>query len=326
MFMRRAIRFWLLLSLEWMLVCGQAATGIIRINYHGWSDAILLTNDIVEAIVVPSLNRVMQFRFAGDSEGPFWENRQLDGVMPEPEDKVWRNFGGDKSWPAPQSEWPQIMDRAWPPPRAFDPSSSTAIIKGGTVVVISSVDPFFKTRVIRRIRLDRHKPVMRIETTFEQVAPSSQKTSVWVVTQLKHPQRLYLPVPDHSRFPDGYCVLGGQPAGLQINNGLISMVRSTSTATKMGNDASAVLWMGDKMALKIDSPRIPRAEYPDKGCSVEVFTSPDPAYIELELLGPLSQVNAGRIMKRTSTYTLFRRRTSGEASQPDVEARKILKP
>lgn len=309
-----------------MVVCGQAATGIIRTNYHGWSDAIFMSNGIVEAVVVPSVNRVMQFRFAGEAEGPFWENRPLDGAMPDPEDKDWRNFGGDKSWPAPQSAWPQVMDRAWPPPRAFDPSCSSAILKGRSVVLISSVDPFFKMRVIRRIRLDRHKPVMRIETIFEQMEPSSQKTSIWVVTQLKHPQRLYLPVPGNSCFADGYCALGDLPADLQIISGLISMVRSSAKATKMGNDASAVLWMGDKMAMRIDSPRVRNAEYPDKGCSVEIFTSPDPAYIELEFLGPLSQIKTRRKMTRTSVYTLFHRGTNGAASQPDIEARKILKP
>lgn len=324
--MTRLIRIWMLLILGWMTAYCQAGTSIVRTNYHGWADAILLSNGLVEAVVVPAVNRVMQFRFVGEAEGPFWENRQLDGSMPDPEDKSWRNFGGDKSWPAPQSEWPQIMDRAWPPPRAFDPSSATATIECSTVILVSSVDPFFKNRVTRRIRLDPHKSVMHIETEFEQMEPSARKTGVWVVTQLKHPVRLYLPIPKNSIFPNGYCPMGELPADMWIKNGLISMVRGSAKASKIGNDASTLLWMGDRMALRIDSPRMRNMEYPDKGCSAEIFTSPDPAYIEMELLGPLIQIEKGRKIGRTSVYTLSRRAPNESASDPDKEARIMLQP
>src|SRR6266481_4539376 len=69
---------------------------VLRTNYHGWPDSLLLSNGRVEAIIVPAIGRVMQFRFAGESDGPFWENRALDGIKAEPESKEWGNFGGDK--------------------------------------------------------------------------------------------------------------------------------------------------------------------------------------------------------------------------------------
>jgi len=54
---------------------------IKRIPYHGWPDSLLLSNGTVEAMVVPALGRVMQFRFAGEESGAFWENRELDGHL-----------------------------------------------------------------------------------------------------------------------------------------------------------------------------------------------------------------------------------------------------
>ena len=42
--------------------------------HRGWNDAIILRNAAVEVVVVPSVGRVMQFRFVGENEGPFWEN------------------------------------------------------------------------------------------------------------------------------------------------------------------------------------------------------------------------------------------------------------
>lgn len=47
-------------------------------EYHGWKDALFISNGIAEAVVVPAIGRVMQFGFAGEA-GVFWENRSLDG-------------------------------------------------------------------------------------------------------------------------------------------------------------------------------------------------------------------------------------------------------
>ena len=58
------------------------------VTYHGWTDAVVLGNGTVEAIVVPSVGRLMQFRFTGAADGPFWENPKLAGkAMPE---KPWK--------------------------------------------------------------------------------------------------------------------------------------------------------------------------------------------------------------------------------------------
>src|SRR5712671_5823512 len=78
---------------------------LVHTNYHGWSNSILVSNGRVEAVIVPAIGRVMQFRLAGDEDGPFWENRTLNGRKPDPESNDWGNFGGDKAWPAPQADW-----------------------------------------------------------------------------------------------------------------------------------------------------------------------------------------------------------------------------
>ncbi len=98
-------------------------------SYYGWDDALVMSNGVVEAVIVPSIGRVMQFRFVGESTGVFWENAALAGKSVNPASNDWGNFGGDKSWPAPQSEWPKITPRAWPPPVAFDSMPCTATIE-----------------------------------------------------------------------------------------------------------------------------------------------------------------------------------------------------
>src|SRR5437867_10677826 len=135
---------------------------LVRTNYHGWANSILLSNGRVEAVIVPAIGRVMQFRFAGEEDGPFWENRALDGIKPEPESKEWSNFGGDKTWPAPQSDWPKLTPRAWPPPVAFDSLPVQATVDGFVVKLISAVDRHYGIRAYREISLALDRPVMTI--------------------------------------------------------------------------------------------------------------------------------------------------------------------
>jgi hypothetical protein len=109
---------------------------------------------------------------------------------------------------------------------------------------------------------------------------------------------------------------------LKVERGLISLTRNPKAAHKIGTEAGTLLWIGEKVMCRIDSPRVPGAEYPDGGSSAEVYTNPDPLkYVELETLGPLRLMKVGDKITHTNTYTLLRR-TEGTA---EAEARKIFK-
>ncbi|HEX4945248.1 MAG TPA: hypothetical protein VFZ34_01125, partial [Blastocatellia bacterium] len=88
----------------------QSRVTVKQAEYNGWKDALILSNGKVEAIIIPSIGRVMQFRFVGE-EGVFWENPAVAGKPVKPDAKEWINFGGDKPWPAPQADWPKVTPR-----------------------------------------------------------------------------------------------------------------------------------------------------------------------------------------------------------------------
>jgi len=295
---------------------------LVRTNYRGWADSILVSNGRVEAVIVPAIGRVMQFRFAGEEDGPFWENRTLDGIKPEPESKEWGNFGGDKSWPAPQTDWPKLTPRAWPPPAAFDSMPVRATVDGFLVNLTSAVDPHYGIRVRREISLAISRPVMTITTTFEKVSGHAFRAGVWVITQLKEPVIAYASLPESEQFQAGYLPQSDEPpANLKIEDGLLSLTRDPKKSHKIGTDAGALFWVGKGAILRIDSPRHLSETYPDDGCSAEIYTNPNPlAYVELEMLGPLTKMVVGDKITRTSTYTLLRR----TEVDPDLELRKLL--
>ena len=322
----RTSGFVLLVAL--VAACAQGQTGSAHslaefINYHGWTNAVSVNNGTVEAIIVATDGRVQQFRFVGDTNGVFWEDPRGWGRMPS---GFYPNFGGDKAWPSPQSEW------GWPPPKGFDGSVDTVSFTNGVVTLATPVDATYGIRTTRIIELVPNEPVMKIRTIFERTAESA-KTSlgIWIDCQatVTSDSRCYVPVPASSIFQNGYTTTGSAqfttalPAGFTNANGLISF-KSDSMNHKIGFDGGTLALVGPSLSLRLDAPRIPGATYPDGNSSTEVYTATatQSPYFELEMLGPLSALPVGGKMEFVTTYHLFHR----TEATPDAEAQKILYP
>jgi hypothetical protein len=295
-----------------------------QISYHGWPECFLLSNGIVEAVVVPAISRVMHFGLAGEPQSAFWQNRALDGQLPSVDSSEWSNFGGDKCWPAPQSDWPQQTGRAWPPPPALDalPAQAAAVARG--VVLTSPMDLAYGIQMVRTVLLDPIHPVLRIETEFRKLQGPDVTVAIWTITQLCEPERILLWQPATSRFPHGYLpLLDAEPAEFRSRGRLLSLKRHPSLFIKIGSDAGSMAWVGKSSVLRIDAETGP-GEYPDGGCVTEVYTNPDPLkYVELETLGPLVKISVGGQIRRTTTYTLMPRRgqdAESVAEAPSFEA------
>lgn len=276
-------------------------------EYHGWKNCIFVRNAQAEIVIVPAIGRIMQFHYLGE-EGPFWENRRLDGKLPDPSSAEWGNFGGDKPWPAPQADWPAVTGRDWPPPGAFDSMPVKANTLGDAVELVSPVDPHYGIRTRRLIRLDARQPVMTVETSFEKVQGTPRAVSVWIVTQCGEPRSIRIPVPKKTLFKKGYNLqCPHEPPGLKREGEILTLTRDRAIPHKIGNDAGLLEWIGEGVSLRVDSPRIDGANYPDSNSSAEVYTNPDPLpYIELELLGPLKTLSVSEKIASLMVYTLSR--------------------
>jgi hypothetical protein len=303
---------------------GRAPGFLHRTNYQGWPDSIWLSNGKVEAIIVPAIGRVMQFRFAGEDDGPFWENPELFGQSPDPDSGTWLNFGGDRTWPSPESTWRTVLSTNWPPPPGFDATPVEARINGWAVDLIYPVDDAFGIQVTRHIRLATDAPVMEITTRYDKVAPPTLDAGIWVITQLKEPLAVYARQPLLSVYPQGFLPMSDRvPPTLTIRDRLLSLGRDPEQSHRIGLDVGSLLWVSDDTVLRIDCPRLLYRSYPDEGASAAVRTNPDPlAYVELELLAPVVQLRVGDVLEKRSTYTLLRR----TEVDPDLEAARLLRP
>ena len=316
----------LLLALAAAHVQGQPAnTPIVAAftNYHGWSNSVSVNNGVVEAVIVPAVGRVQQFRFVGDTNGALWENPRTLGRATTGSG-FYPNFGGDKAWPSPQSEW------GWPPPKGFDGTVNTVSFTNGVVTSVTPVDATYGIRTTRIIQLSPHGgAVMEIRTIFERTAESSKTNlGVWIDCQatVTSDSRCYVPVPPSSIFPNGYTTTGSAqftaalPAGFTNANGLISF-GPDSANHKVGFDGITLVLVGPTLLLRMDAPMNDRGvkNFPDGNSSTEVYTAGS-NYFELEMLGPLATLPVGGKMEFITSYSLSRR-TEATA---DAEAKKIL--
>jgi Domain of unknown function (DUF4380) len=270
---------------------------------------------------VPSIGRVMRFGWVGDAQNLLWENTSLDGSNHESSDGTWKNFGGDKVWPSPQSNWREVTTKAWPPPIGFDSLPYTAEVRGDTVVLRSMVDPHYGIQTVRRISLSADSAVMTIASEFHKVSGTPVQTGVWIVTQVPDAERIYAILPaknpiDQNRFQ----LSEAAPASLKRSGQLLSLSRNKTENVKIGMDARSMLWVGKENSLRIDAAA-GAGEFPDNGCRTEIYTNSDPLpYIEMETMGPLSTMKVGDVSSWSSTYRLMRR------TEPttDEEAAKVF--
>lgn len=287
---------------------GSTSTRIIPVDYQGWTNSYFMTNGEVEVIVVPAVARVMQFRMTGDDSGVFWINSDLLGKHPDAKKNEWENFGGDKTWPAPQEDWQQTIGRSWPPPLGFDARPMEAKIEGDELVLTSKPDADYGIEIVRRVALKPEATVMTITTEYRKVSGKPVNVAVWVITQMRDPQQIFALLPETPLFPGGYKqIMGPAPKDVHVGGRLVSVSRDPKEEINIGTDSSSLLWVGADYIVRIDSERTP-GEYPTSGCSAYLYTNPDRApYIELETTGPVQTMKVGDTIQRTNTYTIVHR-------------------
>jgi len=303
---------------------------VAHINFHGW-DAIVLRNQVAEITIVPAIGRVMSFGFTDRNsarqaaENVLWNNPAVSSEQ-KPDVEGWTNYGGDKVWPAPQSDWPKIAGKQWPPPKAFDNMPYAASVKGDQVQMLSTISPIYGIRVRRTIALDPQRPVMTTKTTYEKVQGEPVSVSVWSITQVVVPERAFILLPRQSAFPHGYVnMLPTQPKDLKTDGRLLSMVRDEQKNTMIGSDGDTLLSVGQNTDLLIENKTpvlsMSKVEWPDHGVHSKIFTSgSDLKYMELELYAPLSLLKSGHSTSMESSYTLLPR----TEHDPMREAKKVF--
>ena len=294
-------------------VNGQCEAAISEEKFMG-RKAFRLSDTASEAIVVPELGRVMSYGLVG---GP---NLLYVDAKIQPKTNQWANFGGSKTWPAPQSEWATWQSSgAWPPPHEIDGAPHEyEVISGGKLKTISPLHPGTGLRAIRIYSFnDRGEFV--IEQRLEKWSGSAARHAVWSVTQVATPDAIFLPTDPNSAYRDNFLFLDAKRKKLAetfaVSPTLLRVLPSDKNSYKIGVDAphNVIASVKDGVAF-VQKAAHPNGAYPDgaagAGFGVELYNNVAPAYNELELLSPLrvyhaaAGADAGKKAGSSFTYTM----------------------
>jgi hypothetical protein len=299
-----------------------APTGISveKITFRGWKDAWRLSNRACELIVVPQISRVMYFGLNG-GENLIWVAPTANGQSYCGPGSVWRNLGGDKIWPEPQSVW------NWPPPYYFDNApSDIEPIPAGIRLKTGSVAPHLGCVCVREFTLDAESARVNIRQRFEKSEGDPIALTVWNVTQVSKPAYALLPLGAEDEAKRRYRELADsklEAPYFGVHETVLSL-RNHEIYTKVGvsPDSDGINgWVAAvyPTCMLVESRNIQKsATYPDNNCHAELFSSSPEVgpYVELEMLSPLKTLKAGESLEDDMVWQIV---TLTDAQSKDPE-------
>ncbi len=312
-----------------LCVNGECDAAITQEEFMG-RKAFRLSDTASEAIVVPELGRVMSYGLVG---GP--NVLYVDEKM-QPKTNQWANFGGSKTWPAPQNEWATWQKSGgWPPPHEIDGAPHQyEVLSGGKLKTISPIHPGSGLRAIRVYSFNE-KGEFVIEQTLEKWRGGAARHSIWSVTQIATPDAMFLPTNPDSAYQNRFHFIDAKQKNLAeteaISPTLMRVLPSNKNSYKIGVDAprNVIASVKDGVAF-VQKAGHPEGDYPDgalgAGFGVELYNNVAPAYNELELLSPLRVYHANENTQKMGTsFTYSLRWSLYRLPSPDAKDARVGK-
>lgn len=269
-----------------------------KISFGGWENCVELQSGDFRLVVTTEVGPRVIGAFLKDSPNLFFVNEATSGAKGGDE---WRIYGGHRLWTSPESL-----------PRTYEPDNHEAgFVEDGDAVVFSSgTDP--RTGIYKSIKI---RPLG--ENSFElthKIANNSMwdvELAAWALSVMAPGGTAVVPIPEgdkNSLLPNRYLAIWPYTnmADPRVSWGeKLIMLRQDSgakTKFKIGINAEDgwLAYLNHGVAFIKNFAHLVDAEYPDNGCSVEVFTNSD--MLEVETLSPLYELAPGEEIEHVEIF------------------------
>ncbi|MEV4604071.1 DUF4380 domain-containing protein [Amycolatopsis sp. NPDC049253] len=292
------------------------------------TDVVWLDNGVLRLGVVPALGGRLLSLAHGDAQ-LLWRNpallgpdlRPLGGHVLAPNSGRmgdWVNYGGDKTWPAPQG-WDGPGQWAGPPDPVLDSGPySVSGLTERSVTLTSGVEPRTGLRFTRELTLGSAASYT-LRLTAENASPAPVRWALWNVTQLPGGGTVTAGLAG-TRTPAVVELVAGTGNPKYTVDGGTLVVPPQDVVGKLGvpDTAGWVSCTVGETTLTLSFDVDPAAEYPDAGSPLEIWLEhplPEPLadlgdldppgrIVELEALGPLTTLAPGETTSLTVTGTV----------------------
>ena len=310
-------------------------------DYNGWGwTSVVMENGLITVAVTPVIGaRVMQYDLGGHPS--IYANPAEFGKTYTPTNSSpWHNYGGYKNWPAPQERW------GWPPPATLDfgvyeaeilmnsPDSSVVYTKG-PAETLTKWSAMKGLKFDRRLTIYKGSSRVRVDQILINQSDREMEWGVWDITQcvVNHPGEedwsqfwVYFPIRKESKFGEkGFWVMSGGEDNPQwkpnVAEGISAVQYLHNKSAKIGADSDGG-WISyvderDGYTYAKRFAYFEEATYPDKGSSVEVYTSDGLPYLEVEVLSPIVPLSPGE------SYTFTEDWYAAKVGGPTLEVNEV---
>lgn len=275
-------------------------------DYNSWGKtALIVKNGYIELIIMPEIGaRIMHYGFPGDVymavNTPLMDeiyNPETDQTGP------WGSwgYGGYKVWPAPQSIW------NWPPPPYLDWGNYTWSVEHASpdsvIIYAKSEVEAYKTPGLqqsRRYKIYKNTTKVVVEQILKNVSSTNTEWSIWEVTQVIKSHDNSGDVANISTyFPSdaaGIKVLVSPKINTTAVNENVQKFNANGNNQKIGallkeGWACFVDERDEQLYAKVFDIFPTTEEYPDQNTNFQIYVGG--TYVEIEVLGPLTQIAQG---------------------------------
>lgn len=277
-------------------------------DYKNWGwTSIVQKNDLITVATVPDIGaRIMQYDLA-DHASIFINPDEFGNTYEPKSNSAWPNFGGYKTWPAPQAVW------NWPPPPILDfgqyeseivvntPDSTSVFVRSG-VEKWKAPDVRFE----RTATIYKGSSRVRMVQTIINEGSSKAEWSVWDVTQaiVNHPGEqdfenfwVYFPLhPNSTLGSDGVRTSANSSAWVgEVAPGIFGVQFKPENKKIFADAPKGWICYVDELAGKAYAKTFQiweGADYPDENGRVQVWISGGPLYLEVEVVSPIVELEA----------------------------------
>lgn len=286
-----------------------------KIDYAGWPSCFRLSNGRIELIITGDVGpRLIRFGF-NDGKNMLYEDPSAIGKTGGSE---WRLYGGHRLWHAPE----HLV-------RTYLPDNSPVDVREieGGVRVTPPVEAANSIQKQIDVTMDAERPHVRLVHRLTNTGSWAISPAVWALSVMAAGGTAIIPLPPRGEHPrdllattqiaiwpytnmadarwtwgERFILLrqsdgAPQKIGLTVADGWAAYANFSNLFVKRFNYAAG-------------------AQYPDLNSNVETFTNSD--MLELETLGPVTQLAPGGMMEHIEDWYLFEGVTAPDNDE-DVE-------
>ncbi|MGA8620297.1 MAG: hypothetical protein WB660_17465 [Candidatus Sulfotelmatobacter sp.] len=288
-----------------------------RCSYRGWNNAYKLSNGFVELVVTADVGPRILFYGFRNGENMLHE---VEGDAGKTGGSEFRLYGGHRVWVSPEVERTYYPDNT--PVEVSQHGNATRF-----TAQPEELPPGTNLRKELEIELETMSSQVRITQRIRNDGTRSTTLAPWSPTMMGSGGRAILPLSsriamdkDHylpvgvfgiwsfTDFADPRWVLG--TAYIQLRHISNPLGRFKEQMGGIYNSAGWGAYFRQGYLFVKRAAVISGAQYPDFGCNFEVFTNSD--FIELETLGPLVEVQPGKLVEHVEHWWLFSGVPGGE--------------